>query len=136
VAAYLLWLHAAIAGNPRRGLCTFNDTLSCDAVLASPYAEIAGQPVALLGLAGFAVLLGLATWRLWQPGRSPRLLPALLALVAGLGLAFEVGMTWIELFVIQALCPYCLTALVLIAGTFLAAFRAWRVGQPAEADDD
>lgn len=67
VASYLLTLHAAIAGNPRRGLCTFNDTLSCDAVLASPYAEIAGLPVALLGLVGFAFLLGLAAWRLWIP---------------------------------------------------------------------
>jgi uncharacterized membrane protein len=138
VASYLLTLHAAIAGNPHRGLCTFNDTLSCDAVLASPYAEIAGLPVALLGLVGFAFLLALAAWRLWIPKQSPRMLPALLALAAGLGLSFELGMTWIEVFVIQALCPYCLAALGLIAGTFLAALRAWRVAscRPIEAGDD
>ncbi|MFI5342234.1 MAG: vitamin K epoxide reductase family protein [Candidatus Methylomirabilales bacterium] len=138
VAAHLLTLHAAIAGNPHRGLCTFNDMLSCDAVLASPYAEIAGVPVALLGLVGFAFLSGLAVWRLWIPERSPRMLPALLALAAGLGLSFELGMTWTEVFVIHALCPYCLTALGLIAGTFLAALWAWRVAsfRPIKADND
>jgi len=138
VASYLLRLHATIAGNPRRGLCTFNDTLSCDAVLASPYAEIAGLPVALFGIIGFAFLFGLAACRLWIPERSPRILPALLALAAGLGLSFELGMTWIEVFVIQAVCPFCLTALGLIAGTFLAALRAWRVAsrRPAEAGVD
>jgi uncharacterized membrane protein len=38
-------------------------------------------------------------------------------------------MTGVEVFIIQAVCPYCLTALGLIAGTFLAAFWAWRSGQ-------
>lgn len=127
VATYLLKLHAAIAGNPGRGLCTFNDTLSCDKVLASSYAEISGVPVALIGLLGFLLLLGLAAWRLCWQDRSPRWLPAVLALVAGLGLLFELAMTWVELFIIHALCPYCLAALGLIAASFVAAVVAWRV---------
>jgi uncharacterized membrane protein len=126
VAAYLLKLHAAIGGNPRRGLCTFNDTLSCDKVLAGSYAEIAGVPVALIGLLGFSLLFGLAAWRLSRHDRSPRRLPAVLVLVAGVGLLFELGMTWVEFFIIQALCPYCLAALGLIAASFVAAVVAWR----------
>jgi uncharacterized membrane protein len=46
--------------------------------------------------------------------------------VAGLGLAFELAMTWVEFFVIEAVCPYCLTALGLISATFAAALVAWR----------
>ena len=126
VAGYLVKLHAAIAGNPKRGLCTFTDTLSCDKVLASPYAEIAGVPVALIGLGGFGLLFGLAAWRLVLGERSPRGLPFLLFLVAGLGLAFELGMTWVEFFVIEAVCPYCLAALGLIAATFGSSLVAWR----------
>jgi uncharacterized membrane protein len=109
VAAYLVTLHAAIAGNPKRGLCTFTDTISCDKVLASPYAEVAGVPVALIGLVGFGLLFVLAAWRLVLGERSPRQLPFLLFLVAGLGLAFELAMIWVELFVIEAVCPYCLS---------------------------
>jgi uncharacterized membrane protein len=126
VAAYLLSLHAAIAGNPKQGLCTFTDTISCDKVLASPYADIAGVPLALIGLVGFAALFGLAAACFFVPRWGPCRMPTLLVLVAGLGLCFELGMTGVEVFVIQALCPYCLAALALIAGTFLAALWVWR----------
>jgi uncharacterized membrane protein len=126
VAAYLVSLHAVIAGNPKRGVCTFTDTISCDVVLASPYAAFGPIPVALIGLLGFVVLAGLAAWRLWGEARTPRWLPAALALVAGFGLLFELVMTWLEFFVIRAVCPYCLTALAFIAGTFVAAMVAWR----------
>jgi len=126
VAGYLMVLHIRIAGNPKRGLCTFTETVSCDKVLASPYAEIAGVPVALMGLVGFALLFALAACRLVLGERSPRQLPFLLFLVAGFGLAFELGMTWVEFFVIEAVCPYCLTALGLIAATFGSSLVAWR----------
>jgi len=128
VAGYLVHLHGLIAGNPKRGLCTFTDTISCDAVLASPYAAFGPIPVALIGLLGFAVLAALACWRLLGGPQTPRWLPAALALVAGFGLLFELVMTWVEFFVIQAVCPYCLTALGFIAGTFVAATVAWRAG--------
>jgi uncharacterized membrane protein len=131
VAAYLVRLHAVIAGNPKRGVCTFTDTISCDVVLASPYAAIGPIPVALIGLLGFAILAALAAWRLWGGARSPRWLPSALALVAGFGLLFELVMTWVEFFVIRAVCPYCLTALALIAGTFAAAAWAWRTAAHA-----
>lgn len=138
VAHYLVTLHTAIAKNPHRGLCTFTDTISCDAVLASPYAEIAGVPVALIGVAGFAALFCLATVCLFVPQWGPCRMRATLVLVAAVGLFFELVMTGVELFIIQAVCPYCLTALGLIAGTFLAAFWAWRSGRfaPAHAGAD
>jgi uncharacterized membrane protein len=126
VAGYLVRLHVVITGNPRRGLCTFTDTISCDKVLASPYAEITGIPVALIGLGGFALLFILAAWRLLSGEGSPRWLPVVLAIAAGVGLTFELGMTWVEFSVIEAVCPYCLTALGLITATFTAAMVAWR----------
>jgi uncharacterized membrane protein len=52
--------------------------------------------------------------------------------VAAFGLCFELAMTGVEVFIIQAVCPYCLTALGLIAGTFLAALWAWRGGKSSE----
>jgi len=129
VAYYLVTLHTAIAKNPHRGLCTFTDTISCDAVLASPYAEIAGVPVALIGVAGFAALFFLAVICLCIPWWGPCRMRVTLVLVAAVGLCFELVMTGVELFIIQAVCPYCLTALGLITGTFLAAFWAWRSGR-------
>jgi uncharacterized membrane protein len=138
VAYYLVTLHTAIAKNPHRGLCTFTDTISCDAVLASPYAEIAGTPVALIGVAGFAVLFSLAVVCLCIPQWRPCRMRATLVFLAAVGLCFELVMTGVEVFIIQAVCPYCLTALGLIAGTFLATLWVWRSGRfmsaHAEAD--
>jgi len=136
VAVYLVRLHTAIAGNPKRGLCTFTDTISCDTVLASPYAAIGPIPVALIGLLGFALLAALAAWRLVGERRTPRWLPAALALVAGVGLLFELIMTLVEFFVIRAVCPYCLIALALIAGTFANATWAWRAAGAAPTKED
>jgi uncharacterized membrane protein len=135
VAGYLVALHQRIAGNPNRGLCTFTDTISCDKVLASSYAAIGPIPVALIGLTGFVLLFGMALWRLAGGLRTPRRLPALLAAVAGLGLAFELVMTWIEFFVIRAVCPYCLVALACIAGTFAAATVAWWAAVRADSPE-
>lgn len=136
VAGYLVSLHVRIAGSATRGLCTFTDTISCDKVLASPYAAFGPIPVALIGLAGFALLFGMAFWRLVGGARSPGWLPAALAAVAGLGLLFELVMTWVEFFVIRAVCPYCLTALALIAGTFAAAAVGWRAASRTVTQED
>jgi uncharacterized membrane protein len=119
-------LHARIAGNPRRGLCTFTDTLSCDKVLSSPYAEIGGLPVALIGLAGFSGLFLLGLWHLRRGPRGPDWLPGATALMAGIGLLFETAMTAIEFFVIGAVCPYCLIAFALIAAAFVSAVMVQR----------
>jgi uncharacterized membrane protein len=37
--------------------------------------------------------------------------------------------------VIRAVCPYCLTALALIAGTFAAAACAWRTAAHATTEE-
>jgi len=129
VAGYLVKLHADIAGNPKRGLCTFTETISCDKVLASSYAKFGDIPVALIGLLGFALLFGMALWRVIGQDRTPRWLPLALMLTAGFGLAFELVMTWVEFFVIEAVCPYCLTALACIAASFVAAVCAWWLGR-------
>jgi uncharacterized membrane protein len=135
VAGYLVRLHAVIAGNPRRGVCTFTDTISCDVVLASPYAAFGPIPVALIGLLGFALLFGMALWRTLGQDRTPTWLPLALMLTAGFGLAFELVMTWVEFFVIKAVCPYCITALAFISGTFAASLWAWRAAGTAPSTE-
>jgi uncharacterized membrane protein len=79
----------------------------CHTVQASDYAELAGVPVALLGLIGY---IGLAATLLvpGEPGRA-----------AGMGLAiagagFSLYLTYLELFVIDAICQWCVASAVLM----------------------
>ena len=75
----------------------------CDVVNASPYASIAGIPVAFLGLLGYGALLLLAVWALAAPESAPYWLADLRLLFGMMGWLFAVYLTAIELFVIHAI---------------------------------
>ena len=84
----------------------------------SSYAELAGIPVALLGLIGYALILS----SLWVPGEAGRLGGAVLALA---GFGFSAYLTWLELFEIDAICQWCVVSAVLMSA--LAVSTSWRV---------
>jgi uncharacterized membrane protein len=71
----------------------------------SPFAEVAGLPVAAIGIAGYLALAGLAFWR----QRAPVFLAALV------GLGFALRLTTIEELVLQTWCLYCVISQVIIA---------------------
>jgi uncharacterized membrane protein len=113
IAGYLTWAHfdetalVCVAGG------------SCETVQESAYAEIAGIPVALLGLVWYTVVAGLVVW----DTASARLVAAMLALV---GLLFSLYLVAVQLFVIDAVCVWCLVNDVVIAPA-LAALTALRL---------
>ena len=101
VAGYLTWAHYA----DESVLCV---TGGCETVQSSEYAAIAGIPVAALGVAAYATMLVLLAW---DSGYA-RLGGATLALV---GLLFSAYLLALQLFVIEAVCIWCLVNDVLIA---------------------
>jgi uncharacterized membrane protein len=90
----------------------------CDTVAASEYATVFGLPVALFGV-GFSVVLSAASFLWWQQGERRALYVAY-----GLGLAGIIAvayLTYLELFVIEAICVYCVSyALTIVTGWILA----------------
>jgi uncharacterized membrane protein len=80
----------------------------CETVQESAYAELAGIPVALLGLVAYAVLLALILW----DAPLARLAAAALALT---GLLFSGYLLAVQAFVIEAFCVWCLANDVVIA---------------------
>jgi uncharacterized membrane protein len=93
----------------------------CDTVQQSPWSRFAGLDVSLIGLAGYAVLMLLSLTSL-QPGLAARRWPVmLLTFLAGIGVAFTIYLTYLELFVINAICRWCVGSAVIIVGIFLAA---------------
>jgi uncharacterized membrane protein len=80
----------------------------CETVQESEYAELAGIPVALLGLIAYAILLALILW----DAPLARLGAAALALT---GLLFSGFLLFVQAFVIEAFCVWCLANDVVIA---------------------
>lgn len=102
VAGYLTWAH--YADSPV--VCVAGG--GCETVQKSEYSEIAGIPVALLGLLSYTVILGLIAW----DSPTARLGAATLALV---GLLFGMYLLVVQLFVIDAICVWCVVNDALIA---------------------
>jgi uncharacterized membrane protein len=73
----------------------------CETVQQSRHAELAGVPVAILGLVFYAAVLVLAVW----DSATARTLCAALA-IGGLG--FSGYLVALQLFVIDAVCVWCL----------------------------
>jgi uncharacterized membrane protein len=113
VAGYLTYVHYA-GLDP---VCAGGGG-GCERVQNSSYAELAGVPVALLGLIGYGLILA----SLAVPGELGRSAGVLLALV---GFGFSAYLTWVELFDIDAICQWCVASALLM--TALAAATVARV---------
>jgi uncharacterized membrane protein len=101
-------------------------TGACELVQLSPQSRFLGVEVALIGVLGYATLLGLALLAL-QPRFAGRSWPAqLLAALSGVAVLFSAYLTALELFVIHAICRYCVVSAVLIVVIFLLAIRELR----------
>ena len=81
--------------------CDINERWDCGIVNHSPYAEIHGVPVAVIGIAGY-LILGILSLR--------RAYPVMLA-GALAGLAFSVYLAHIENHVLGVWCVYCAISL-------------------------
>ena len=81
--------------------CSINERWDCGIVNHSPYAMLAGIPVAAFGIAGY-LLIGALAWR-----RAYRILLA----AALAGLAFSLYLARIEAHVLGVWCIYCVISL-------------------------
>ncbi len=94
VATYLTVVHYAHVSP----ICT---TGGCEKVQHSSYAELAGVPVALLGVIAYVALIGTAAVR----GLTAAFAGALISLA---GVAFSGYLLWAQLGPIGAICQWCL----------------------------
>ncbi len=89
--------------------CDLGDNFNCDLVNRSTYSEIAGMPVAAIGIAGYVFLLAMS----WV-ARNRRTVAWIILMASLAGLAFAVRLTYIEAYVLEAWCILCLGSLAAI----------------------
>lgn len=122
ISAYLAYNH--LAGTAP--VCVGGSD-GCGAVQASRYSEVLGVPVAVIGAFGYAMLLLAALVR----GERAAVFGVFLALT---GTLYSAYLTYLELFVIGAICQWCVaSALVVVAYLTLASLRLRRTGAAPDA---
>jgi uncharacterized membrane protein len=116
VAGYLTYVHY----EPKALICTGSG--GCETVQDSSYAVLVGVPVAVLGLVVWVVALGLTIW-------NSELARTLTAAVAIGSIAFVAYLVILQLFVIDAICVWCMANDVVLV-PLLTVLALLRLRQP------
>ncbi len=129
-ASWLLLIPLSLAGLGTSGYLTYSRYAdeatvcagigSCELVQTSEYSAILGVPVALMGLLFFVGMGALSLLRvaLWQRDIEWAR-PAAFSMALG-GTAFVTYLTYVELFVIDAICIWCVVTACITAASLLA----------------
>jgi uncharacterized membrane protein len=94
-------------------------TGGCETVQLSPWSRFAGLEVSLIGVIGYACLLALSLASLQLDVRQWPI--RAIAFAAGIGVVFTLYLTYLELFIIHAICRWCIASGVIIVAIFVAA---------------
>jgi uncharacterized membrane protein len=127
VALYL-WLHALGFG----GAIKCGASGGCETVQTSQWAVFLGLPVAFYGVVGYVALLVVAIMGLRPAAVADPKWSRWLAALASAGFLFTVYLTYLELFVIHAICRWCVGSAVIMTAIWVVAVvalrREWGVG--------
>jgi uncharacterized membrane protein len=119
IAGYLTYVHYSGASP----ICEISH--GCEKVQTSEWSKLAGVPVALLGLLGYAGILG----ALLVPGENGVIGAAALSWI---GFGFSAYLTYREIFTIDAICIWCVASAIVL--TLLTAVTTARLLRgPTEA---
>jgi len=108
VSAYLGYAYLA-----QVEVSCWEGSAGCDAVKASRYAWVGPAPVPVLGMMAYVAILWLSLPALLPAALKPQA-PLLLFGLATVGAMFSAYLTYLELFVIYAVCSWCVVSAVLM----------------------
>ncbi len=128
VALYL-WLHALGFG----GAIKCGASGGCETVQTSQWAVFLGFPVASYGVVGYLAVLIVALVSLRPAAVADRKWNAMLVGLSTAGVLFTAYLTYLELFVIHAICRWCVGSAVIITLIWIVSLLSLR--SPATRTD-
>jgi uncharacterized membrane protein len=116
-----LYVHYHIIKDPTyTSFCDISETVSCEAVLESPYATVRGVPVAAGGVIWSVLVVLLATRGLRRDHPDTDAAAAgYIFVLATIGLSAVLYLAYASFFVIGKMCPLCMTMYVAVIGIFI-----------------
>ena len=122
ISLYLLLYSLGVYGELMCG------TGGCETVQTSSYARFMGTPVAGWGVAWYGLVVLVALMGVQGRFADEKWPDRWLLVLATLGLAFSVYLTGVELFVLHAICQWCVVSAVLTVAIFGLTLLAVRSG--------
>jgi len=104
---------------------------SCEYVQLSKWGDFLGVPVSAWGVGYYVVVFALAFAGIQEQFASSRRLTKSLVYVTGAGVLFSIWLTYLELFVIHAICRWCMGSAAMTVVLFALAVWDRRVERSA-----
>ena len=121
LSAYAWHEHLVIKAGNESG-CYVSETINCESVLSSKYAELVGIPLGVFGMVYFAVVLMTAIST--EADFSPRRFALTQLAVSLVGIATATVLIYISKVIIGAFCPICMATHATTSLLFLFSLRA------------
>jgi len=99
---------------------------SCETVNTSQWAIFLGLPVAAWGLGFYVFALLVAVLGIQEKFADSRAFSVALVALTGWGVVFSGWLTYLELFVIDAICIWCVTSAVIVLVMFAVSVAEYR----------
>lgn len=114
ISVYLSYVKVA----DKEAVCVKTTTFDCNSVQTSAYSEMLGISVAFIGLAAYGTMLALLLLerRISLVGEYSRLILFAMTLF---GVAYSGYLTYIEAFVLEKWCLWCVSSALLMVGLFV-----------------
>ena len=108
---------------------------SCEYVQASRFSYFLGLPVAGWGVAWYALTLTAALVGIQPSMAERRWLGTVISLLAVGGFAFSLYLTSTEVFILHAICRWCVGSAAIVTLIFVLVAWDWGAGRPEGAGD-
>ena len=104
----------------------------CEAVNTSRYSEFLGIPVALFGMGAYAAMFALSVFA--QQNIQPLWTRRGIFILAAVGVAFSAYLTYIELYVLYEICPWCVLSAILVSAIAVLSALELRQAERIESE--
>lgn len=93
----------------------------CDLINNSAFSKVFGIPIPIFGLIGYLIIAFISYRELNQKKLN------YLYFLSLIGIAFSIYLTYLELFIIKAICSYCVISALIIVGIFISVLLTKKV---------
>lgn len=101
-------------------------TGGCETVQLSKWATFLGLPVAVWGVGYYVAVFGVALLGTTARFEDEAWVSTALLVLTGWGVVFSAWLTYLELYVINAICRFCVVSAALVAVIFVVSVLEWR----------
>jgi|GEM_PF-4344589 len=119
IAGFSLYEHVKPVSD---GICNISEVINCDIINKSIYSEMAGIPVALLGMLFYAVLIWFSYFLAFDANDNRRLEKVFLY-TAGFGVIYSLSLGTFVFYKLHAICPICVMSYITVIVIFILSFK-------------